>query len=142
MVRKVRKIFIFSVLLAVLLAFSGCGNNDTEYITEWPSDAFDFMAGVPQFVGEQYNAVISEDYETVSVYYKDVSLERVYSYIQQLKAFGLEENVSTQVEDGKYHWISKLTQGELFAEVMWYDMDFEPESGEYKYSLVIKFAEF
>lgn len=100
------------------------------------------MEGIPQFVGEQYNAVISEDFETVSVYYKDVTLEQTYAYIEQLKAFGLEENVSTGVKDGKLHWVSKLVEGELFAEVMWYDMDYELESGEYSYGLVLKFAEF
>ncbi len=129
-------------MLVISTVLCGCGEDDTEYITEWPSDAFDFMEGLPQFPGEQYNAVISEDYETVSVYYKDVSLEQAYSYIEQLKLFGLEENVSTEVKDGKFHWISKLTEGELFVEVMWYDMEYELESGEYRYSLVIKFAEF
>jgi hypothetical protein len=142
-VKNVKKSFFLLLLLAFFsLAFCGCGKDETEYITEWPADAFDFMAGVPQFSGEQYNAAISEDYETVSVYYKGVSLDRVYAYVEQLKLFGLEENVATEVKDGKYHWISALKEGELFAEVMWYDTEYELESGEYKYSLVIKFAEF
>ncbi len=137
-----KSFFLLTLLIAVSIVLCSCGKDDTEYITQWPSDAFDFMEGIPQFSGEQYNAVISEDYETVSVYYKDVSLERVYGYIEQLKLFGLEENVATEVKDGKYHWMSSLNEGELFAEVMWYDMEYELESGEYKYSLVIKFAEF
>ena len=142
MVNKLKKILLFILLALALFNCIGCGRNDGDYITEWPSDAFDFMEGIPQFFGEQYNAIISEDYETVSVYYKDVSLDRVYAYIEQLKLFGLEENAATVVKEGKYHWISKLTEGELFAEIMWYDMEYELESGEYKYSLVIKFAEF
>ena len=142
MVEKVKKSFLVSVILACLIALSGCGKDDVEYITDWPGEAFDFMEGIPQFAGEQFKAEISEDYETVSVFYKDVSLEQAYAYIEQLKAFGLTENVSTEVKDGKYHWISNLIEGELFAEVMWYDMEHELESGEYKYSLVIKFAEF
>ncbi len=100
------------------------------------------MEGIPQFMGEQYNAVISEDFETVSVYYKEATLEQAYAYIEQLKAFGLVENVSTGVKDGKLHWISALVEGELFAEVMWYDTEYELESGEYNFSLVVKFAEF
>ncbi len=100
------------------------------------------MKGIPQFMGEQYNAIISEDFETVSVYYKEATLEQTYAYIEQLKAFGLTENVSTGVKDGKLHWISDLVEGELFAEVMWYDMEYELESGEYNFSLVVKFAEF
>lgn len=133
---------LLTFLLVVSLSLVGCGEDESNLIKEWPSDAFDFMEGVPQFAGEQYDARVSEDYETVSVYYKEASLESVYGYIEQLKLFGLEENVSTEVKDGKFHWISKLTKGELFAEVMWYDTEFELESGEYKYSLVIKFAEF
>jgi hypothetical protein len=140
-VKAVKKsLFLLFVLISVLLC--GCDKDDEDRITQWPSDAFDFMEGIPQFTGEQYDAAISEDYETVSIYYKDVTLDRAYWYIEELKAFGLEENVATEVKDGKYHWVSKLNEGELFAEVMWYDMDYELESGEYKYSLVIKFAEF
>ncbi len=139
--KMLRKVLFFVLLLSVAFSFVSC-KDEKEYITEWPSDAFDFMEGIPEFDGEQFDAAISEDYETVSVYYMDVSLERVYSYIEQLKLFGLEENASTEVKDGKYHWISRLEEGKLFAEVMWYDMEYELESGEYKYGLVIKFAEF
>ncbi|MBE6648798.1 MAG: hypothetical protein E7614_04680 [Ruminococcaceae bacterium] len=136
-----KRIFVLALCALAAFTFSACGD-DEERITEWPGDAFDFMEGVPQFFGEQYKAVISEDFETVSIYYKEATLEQTYAYIEQLKAFGLEENVSTPVKDGKFHWISEMKNGELFAEVMWYDMDFEPESGEYIYSLVLKFAEF
>ncbi len=136
-----KKCFL-AFLLSALLICCSCGKEEKKRITEWPSDAFEFMEGIPQFVGEQYNAVISEDFETVSIYYKDVTLEQTYAYIEQLKAFGLEENVSTGVKNGKLHWVSKLVEGELFAEVMWYDMDYELESGEYSYGLVLKFAEF
>ncbi len=137
----VKRIFAFALSIISAFTFCACGD-DEERITEWPSDAFDFMEGVPEFFGEQYKAEISEDFETVSIYYKEATLEQTYAYIEQLKVFGLEENVSMAVKDGKYHWISKMENGKLFAEVMWYDTDFEPESGEYDYSLVLKFAEF
>ena len=133
---------IFALFLVLVIFLCSCGKEETERITEWPSDSFEFMEGIPQFTGEQYNAVISEDFETVSVYYKDATLEQTYAYIEQLKAFGLVENVSTGIKDGKLHWISNLVEGELFAEVMWYDTEYELESGEYNFSLVVKFAEF
>ena len=136
-----KKLF-FLLLISTALLLSSCFGNEAERETEWPSAAFDFMEGVPQFVGEQYDAVIDEDFETVSIYYKEATLEQVYLYIEQLKAFGLLENVSTGVKDGKLHWISNFENGKLFAEVMWYDMEYELESGEYTYSLVLKFAEF
>ena len=100
------------------------------------------MENIPQFPAQQHDAVISEDFETVSIYYKGITLNQTYAYIEQLKTFGLEEYVSTGIEDGKFHWISVLEEGKLFAEVMWYDTEFELESGEYKYSLVLKFAEY
>jgi hypothetical protein len=137
----VKKSFFLLILSAVLF-LSSCFGKEAERETLWPSDAFDFMEGVPQFAGEQYDADISEDFETVSIYYKEATIEQVYLYIEQLKAFGLEENVSTGIKDGKFHWLSKLEDGKLFAEVMWYDMEYELESGEYTISLVIKFAEF
>lgn len=134
----------FSLLLVAvsLLCFSACGKTEKVLVKEWPSDAFDFMEGIPRFAGEQHTAEIDEDFETVSIYYKEATIEQVYAYIEQLKAFGLEEKISTTVTEGKYQWISQLKEDELFAEIFWYDTSFELESGSYTYSLVIKFAEY
>lgn len=142
-VKTMKKILplLFSVSLTIL-CFSSCSKDEKKLIKEWPGDAYDFMEGIPQFVGEQHTAEIDEDFETVSIYYKDATIEQVYSYIEQLKGFGLEEYISTTVKDGKYQWVSKMEEEKLFAEIFWYDRSFELESGSYSYSLVIKFAEY
>ncbi len=139
----IKKLLSFLLVLVSTLTFSACADNDDDdLVKEWPADAFDFMEGVPEFNGEQYHAKVDKDYEMVTVYYKEATLDEVESYIEQLKDFGLEENVSTTVNDGKYQWSSVFTEGELFVELFWYDTAFELESGSYDYSLVIKFAEF
>lgn len=137
-----KRLFCFFLCALMLLTFSGCKKDEKKLVKEWPSDAFDFMDGIPEFQGDQYTAEVDKDLEIVSVYYKEASLQEVYGYVEQLKSFGLEENISTPIENGKYNWMSRLKEGELFAEVIWYDREYELEEGSYSYSLVIKFAEF
>ena len=137
-----KRIISFVIVMVSVFVFCSCGKDEKVLITEWPADAFDFMAGIPEYKGEQYTAEISRDYETVSIYYKEASLDSVHAYIKELENFGLVENISTNIVDGKFHWMSKLAEGELFAEIMWYDTEYELVSESYKYGLVIKFAEF
>ena len=140
-------VLITLALTLVLSLFTSCGSDETEEVsreTEWPSDVFSFMADIPEYNGEQYDVSIDYDNETVVIYYKEATLSRTEGYIDTLERLGIERlYCDSFINDGKYYWISKPKEGKIFAEVIWYDTDYEDQNGKkYEYALVLKFAQY